>query len=276
MTSDRELGKTFGGRVVILTGAASGIGLELARLLVRAGAKVHGFDIRWEEGSAGRIRGEASGSFTAHVLDVSDREQVEESFRAVHEGEGGIDYLFNNAGVTLLGETHKLPFERCLQLLDVNLMGVVNGIHAVYPWMVARGSGHIVNTASVAGVTGYATSVAYAASKSAVLELTRSLRLEAAAYGVRVTAVCPGYVNSGIFSQERIFGAERSQVVGSLPAAMLPPDAAARMMLEGIRKRRHIVVFPLSAKIFYMLGKWMPCVLGRAQRSLIVPYGKKP
>ena len=98
-------------------------------------------------------------------------------------------------------------------------MGVVHGILPVYPIMIRQQGGHIINTASIAGVTGYATAAAYTASKAAVLELTRSLRSEARCYGVKVSVACPGYVDSGIFVQDRIVGADRDDVIKDLPVA---------------------------------------------------------
>ncbi|MCP5532409.1 MAG: SDR family oxidoreductase [Akkermansiaceae bacterium] len=269
MKPNARFQETFDGRVAVVTGAGSGIGRELALLLRDSGARVHACDR-----NEGAIRPlaetpSAPGSITPHVLDVADGRAVTSVFRRIEEEEGRIDFLFNNAGITLLGESHLLSFDLWKSLLDINLMGVVHGIQAVYPSMVRQGRGHIINTASVAAVTGYATSVAYAGSKAAILELSRSLGSEAEGHGVRVSAACPGYVNSGIFSQERIVGSDRDHVVGNLPVAMLPPRTAARMLLEGVVRKQREIIFPTTARMFCFLGRWFPFLLAPSQKKLI-------
>lgn len=269
MKPDVRFPQTFGGRVAVVTGAGSGIGRELVLLLRDSGARVHACDRNEEPVRKLAEAASAHGSITPHVLNVADGGAVTSVFRRIDEEEGGIDFLFNNAGITLLGESHLLPFDLWKSLLDINLMGVVHGIQAVYPSMVRRGRGHIINTASVAAVTGYATSVAYAGSKAAILELSRSLGAEAEGHGVRVSAACPGYVNSGIFSQERIVGSDRDHVVGNLPVAMLPPRTAARMLLDGVVRNKREIIFPATARMFCFLGRWFPFLLAPSQKKLI-------
>lgn len=257
----------FGGRTVILTGAASGIGRALANLLSRCGASVHAFDLN-AEGLA-ELTKECVGPGVIYTksVDVRDIDSFRLAVADVIEISGSIDYLFNNAGVTLLGEAQNLPFDRWKWLLDINLMGVVNGTHLVYPHMIARGSGHIVNTASIAGATGYATAAAYTASKAAVLEFSRSLRSEAKAYGVKISVACPGYVNSGIFAADRIVGADRDAMIRDLPVKMMTPEAAASGFLKGVVKQKKTIVFPLSAKFLWHLSHWAP--------SLTSPFHKR-
>lgn len=259
--------QTFEGRTVIVTGAASGIGRALCRLLTSAGATVHALD--FDEKGLGTLPTECPGPGPIHParLDVRDRVAYSLVIDEVVKISGTIDYLFNNAGVTQLGEAQKIPFERWKWVLDINLMGVVHGTQLVYPIMIAQGRGHIINTASVAGATGYATAAAYTASKAAVLEFTRSLRAEAKAYGVRVSVACPGYVDSGIFSQDRVVGADCDAMIRDLPVKMLTPDEAAIGFLKGVMARKNTIVFPLSARFLWNLSCWTP--------SLIAPFQKR-
>jgi NADP-dependent 3-hydroxy acid dehydrogenase YdfG len=259
----------FSGKTIILTGAASGIGRALTLRLAASGVLVHavdsneqGLDSLCEEaGGAGRV--------VACVLDVRDAEAFAGLVKRIHEESKRIDFLFNNAGVTLLGEAHKVPFERWKWLLDINLMGVVHGILPVYPIMIRQQGGHIINTASIAGVTGYATAAAYTASKAAVLELTRSLRSEARLYGIKVSAACPGYVDSGIFVQDRVVGAELDDVIKDLPVAMMTPDEAACHLLKGVIAGKPTIVFPFSARFLWGFSNWAPSLVGPFQKRFL-------
>jgi NADP-dependent 3-hydroxy acid dehydrogenase YdfG len=265
MNADTHLQRAFHGRSVIITGAGSGIGRAMVTALSRHGARILALDVD------GRNLESLAAETAAHTaqVDVRDRQAVHQAISSFAATQGGIDYLFNNAGVTLLGEAQSIPFDRWKWLLDINLMGVIHGIQAAYPIMIAQGSGMIVNTASVAGRTGYATAAAYTASKSAVLELTRSLAAEARRKGVRIAAACPGYVNSGIFSDERIVGANRTSVVNDLPVKMMSPEEAATGLLLGAAKGKDLIVFPFSARFLWHLASWIPFTMAPFQRRFI-------
>lgn len=266
--------KAFEGKTVLLTGAGSGIGRALAHHLVSCGAKVHAADMN--AGGLDALAAEVSGpgSVLPRVLNVTDRADYGRWVDECVVASGTIDYLFNNAGVTLLGEARKVPFERWKWLLDINLMGVLNGVMQVYPVMVKQGSGHIISTGSVAGVTGYATASAYTTSKKAVIGMSHSLEAEARAYGVKVTVVCPGYVNSNIFTQDRVVGANVKEVIDDLPAPMMTPDEAARHYLAGVAKGKRTVVFPANAQLLWFLGRWIPIVLRPIQERLMRKFSR--
>ncbi|MGD7652663.1 MAG: SDR family NAD(P)-dependent oxidoreductase [Verrucomicrobiales bacterium] len=268
------MNEVYRDKVVVLTGAASGIGRALAERLAASGATVYALDA-----DGGKLDGlgaglELEGQLIPRVLDVRDLAAYRDLVADVVAKSGRIDYLFNNAGVTLLGPAESIPFERWKWLLDINLMGVVHGIECVYPVMIGQGSGHIINTASLAGSTAYATAAAYTASKAAVLELTRSLRAEARAYGVRVSVGCPGYVDSGIFSQDRIVGAERAKVMNDLPLKPMTPDEAAGHFARGVAKGKATIVFPFSARVLWVASKWAPWVNGIFQNGFMKAFDK--
>lgn len=273
MNTPPAIKRTFEGRAVLLTGAGSGIGRSLALQLVSAGARVHAADVN-PEGLATLASDSAGGPGVVipRQLDVTDREAYRVWVGDCHRAEGRIDYLFNNAGVTLLGEAHKVPFERWRWLLDINLMGVINGVMHVYPLMVAQRGGHIVSTASVAGVTGYATAAAYTMAKGGVIGLSRSLEAEAKDYGVKVSVVCPGYVNSGIFSQDRVVGADLGKVIGNLPAPMMEANAAGLHYLKGVASGKRTIVFPANAKLLWFVANWMPSLLAPLQKRLLKDF----
>jgi NADP-dependent 3-hydroxy acid dehydrogenase YdfG len=269
MISQEQLHRHFHGKTVILTGAASGIGRALALRLAGAGALVHAIDINRDgldslHGEAGETSG-----ITPCLMDVRDPSAFKELTARI-QGQGQrIDFLFNNAGVTLLGEAHNIPFERWKWLLDINLMGVVHGIHSIYPIMVRQRTGHIINTASIAGATGYATAAAYTTSKAAILELSRSLRSEARGHGVKVSAACPGYVDSGIFAADRIVGADLAAITKTFPAGMMTPDTAVGHLLKGVIDGKPKIIFPFSARFLWTVSTWAPGLVEPFQKRFI-------
>jgi NADP-dependent 3-hydroxy acid dehydrogenase YdfG len=264
----------FSGKTVILTGAASGMGRSMARLLAISGATVHALDVN--ANGLESLAAENPGPGVVHptILEVSDPVAYQTVIDDIQRLSKSIDYLFNNAGVTQLGEAQNIPFERCKWLLDINLMGVVYGTQLVYPIMIGQGRGHIICTASIAGATGYATAAAYTASKAAILEFVRSLRAEAKGYGVLVSVACPGYVDSGIFSEDRIVGASRQDVLGDLPVKMMSSDVAAYHLLKGVAKRKNSIIFPFSARVLWECAKWAPSWITPFQRRFLKVFNQ--
>ena len=189
---------SFRDKVAIVTGGASGIGKAVCEELARHGAIVTVADIN-EEGaiqvaSAITANGEQA---DAVKLDVVNAEDVKKLVKDTAEKYDRLDYMFNNAGITIGGEVRDLSREHWQKILDVNLWGVIYGTTAAYKLMVQQGFGHIVNTASLAGLIPFPMQTMYTASKHAVVGLSRTLRLEGAELGVRVSVICPGAVESG-------------------------------------------------------------------------------
>jgi len=185
-------------RVAIVTGAASGIGRALAGALVTRGDTVVVVDIdgAGAERAAGELARRGPGTATPAVVDVRDAGTVQALVDQVRDRHGRLDVMVNNAGIGVGGEASELTLAHWERVIDVNLRGVVHGVHAAYPVMIAQRSGHIVNTASLAGLVPSPWLTPYAMTKHAVVGLSLSLRAEAAAHGVRVTAVCPGVVDT--------------------------------------------------------------------------------
>ena len=146
--------KDLNGKIVVITGAASGIGLEMARAFAREGAKLALADINEQGLEAVRKEFEASGrAVYTQVVDVSKKEQVKDFCDKVYESMGRVDVLCNNAGIATAGKFEKLPMESWEKIMGVNLWSVIYGCHYFYPRMIDQGGGgHIVNTASGAGL----------------------------------------------------------------------------------------------------------------------------
>lgn len=195
-----DLTQRLAGRVAVVTGGASGIGLATCRRLAAEGARVVVADLDPESG--GSAAEEVGGSFVA--VDVADRDQVDALFDSVASSHGGVDIAFNNAGISppeddLIETTGLEAWDRVQR---VNLTSVYLCCRAALRHMVPAGRGAIVNTASFVAVLGSATSqISYTASKGGVLAMSRELGVQYARQGIRVNALCQGPVNTPLLQE---------------------------------------------------------------------------
>lgn len=253
--------KSFAGKVSIVTGGASGIGGALVRELGRRGAVVQVADIDLPGAEqAAREVVERGGRARAIRVDVTRPDEVGDLVRRTEAEEGCLDYLFNNAGVGVLGEERDMTPALWQRIVEVNLWGVVHGIAAAYPLMVRRGCGHIVNTASLAGLVPVPMEAAYVATKFAVVGLSQALRTEGAALGVRVSAVCPGLVRTPIFASVELLRVDRRELESRIPFTIVTAEEAARTILRGVERNRGLIVFPLQARILWWLERFLPAL----------------
>jgi NAD(P)-dependent dehydrogenase (short-subunit alcohol dehydrogenase family) len=188
------------GRVAVVTGGASGIGLATARRLAAEGASVVVADVSPEAGQAAAA--EVGGTFTA--VDVTDAEQVDALFASTAAAHGSVDIAFNNAGISPPDDDSILDtgIDAWRRVQEVNLTSVYLCCKAVIPYMQRHGRGSIINTASFVAVMGAATSqISYTASKGGVLAMTRELGVQFAREGIRVNALCPGPVNTPLLQE---------------------------------------------------------------------------
>ncbi|MBQ1162935.1 SDR family oxidoreductase [Streptomyces sp. A73] len=193
----------FDGRAALVTGAASGIGLTVARRLARAGASVVVAD--WDEDGAQLAAGEletAGARAEALVVDVTEPDSAREAVRFTTETFGSLDLAVNNAGVNgpsmPTGEYEVTAWDR---IIATNLSGVFYGLRYQLPVMSAAGRGAIVNMASILGTNGFAGSPAYVAAKHGIVGLTKTAALEYADKGVRINAVGPGFIDTPLLRE---------------------------------------------------------------------------
>ncbi len=265
----------YSGKIAFITGAGSGIGESLAMTLAKQGAKVIVTGKRDENINqvADNIKS-AGGAAIAAKLDVTDFEGFQEIIKRTVSEEGSIDYLFNNAGITLLGEVRDMDIGHWKKLIDVNLMGVVHGVSAVYPVMVKQGYGHIVNVSSLAALGGYPTATAYVATKSAVIGLSTSLRFEAKYYGVNVSVVCPSYVNTRIFKSGVILRADLDKILKTINFPFINSADAAKSILKGVEKNKGLIIFPFYARLVWWAFRLHPNFLRPNLVKLIKDFRK--
>jgi NAD(P)-dependent dehydrogenase (short-subunit alcohol dehydrogenase family) len=256
--------RVFQGAVAIITGGASGIGLALARELTRRGAHVALADVKVEQAEAAATALRATGaSASAHALDVTEFDAVNRLVQQTVEEQGRLDYFFNNAGISRGGEVRLYELEDWYRVLDVNVRGVVHGIHAAYPVMIEQGFGHIVNTASIAGLVGSPNLVSYSASKHAVVGMSKALRVEAERYAVQVSVLCPGtiktpFLDGGPFGQP-ISRLADEPVQGPLEGPEpMDADEFAVAALNAIAKNKAIIVLPSGWKTMWWLDRISP------------------
>jgi len=242
--------RSFRDAVAIVTGGASGIGAALGRELARQGAHVVLADRQLEvaSGIAAAIN-QVGGKADAVELDVRDAIAFDAVVSLTIEKNGRLDYLFNNAGIAIGGEMREYRLDDWRDVVDVNLMGVVHGVQASYGRMIAQGFGHIVNTASVAGLLPSPFMGSYTTTKHAVVGLSRALRAEAARYGVRVSALCPGVIRTPILTGGR-FGRMAQPVDMGLALKMweelrpIEPEEFARRALSAVAQNRGTIIIP--------------------------------
>lgn len=244
--------KDFNGKVVVITGAAGGIGGAVAREFYKAGARLHLADI--DADGLGALAKELGAA--AHVADCTRARVVQSMAGEVFSAEGRVDVLCNNAGVVCGGPVAEISLKDWRWAIDVNLWGVIHSVRAFLPGMLAQGGGgHIVNTASMAGLVPFPYVAPYVASKAAVAGLSEALDCELSPQGIRVTALCPGAVKTGVLRNGRLKlpGAWGERIARLLDAGGSPPEKAARDVLAAIRQGRTLQISGAAA----MLPLWI-------------------
>ena len=271
--SDRtDCDRSFKPEVSIVTGGASGIGRSIATELVARGSHVVLADLNIEladkvaaELSASRAATTSGGSASAAALDVADLEAVRRLVADVVAEHGRLDVMVNNAGVGVGGLTEEFTDQHWDLALRVNLGGVINGVRAAYPVMREQGFGHILNTASLAGLIPAPAMLPYTTSKHAVVGLSTALRAEAAGVGVNVSVLCPGFVDTplldNIYSASPAMpSAKMREIVRGMQPKFLTPQVVGAHAVRGLEHNTAVITVGVLARVLSGLNRLAPPV----------------
>lgn len=265
----RKLERRFPRRRAFITGASSGLGLELARTLGRGGWTLGLFDRNVER--LARVEADLSGAgltVLAYPGDVTHADELTvavNSFAATHDG---FDVMINNAGVAGAGTLMEVPPEDWRWIMDINLMGVVHGARAAIPHLQRNGSGLLINVASAAAFGALPGMISYNASKAAVLSLSETLSGELSTAGTQVSVVMPTYFQTSLLESFR--GPQSAREIASQlmqSSTYSAADVARDVLIEAGAGRMYIVL-PAAARRLWRLKRWLPHVFLRRARTL--------
>ncbi len=249
---------------VVVTGGSSGIGLATALAYAARGADV-GLIARDEarlDAAAERVRAatvSADQRISMATADVRDFESVDAALAALGypEAESAPDVLVNSAGIFLPGRFEDLPVELFRDHLEIDVMGVINACKAVAPAMIGRGSGHLVNVASVAGYIGIYGYTAYSTAKFAVMGFSEALRQEMKCYGVQVHVVCPPDVDTpGLATEKSLRTPETDAVAGNIKP--IAPEKVGEAIVRGVERGNYLIIPDALSATYYRLKGAVP------------------
>jgi NADP-dependent 3-hydroxy acid dehydrogenase YdfG len=270
--------KSFDDKVVVITGAGSGIGRALSLNLARQGARLALSDVD-EVGLAETVRQvEAAGvrEVRSDRLDVADRGAFEAYAAAVVDHFGRVNVVVNNAGVALAGDLEDLDWSDMDWIMGINFWGVVHGTKFFLPHLVASGDGHVVNLSSLFGLVSMPGQSMYNAAKYAVRGLSEALREEMliAGHPVGVTVVHPGGIKTAIARNARVSGREDKEATARFfdeKLAKMTPERAAEIIVKGVQGDKARVLVGLDAHALHTLAK----LTGSRYQDLVARVGRK-
>ncbi len=253
--------KYYKGKLILITGGASGLGAELAVMMESLGARV----IVWDQDESGlEAFVKDHNDIKGFHVDITDVNQIHGYLEHLNHSFGEIDILINNAGIFMAGEARDLDTVRWRKCFEVNLLGMVNVISMVYPDMVTRRKGQIINISSMAGLAPLPLIIPYVASKYGIIGLTRSLRIEAGSLGVKVNLVCPGRLDTLLMEKSETVHVAGSEFISAVPFKPYPLQKAASKILAGAWRNKSLIIFP-----WYVHALWYT---ERFAHFLLIPF----
>ena len=249
---------------ILITGAASGLGLALAKKYASEGWSICIADIQEEEGIriASHLKGEYGNDCFFHHLDITSDAQWQELVGIISERWQGLDALVNNAGVGSTGDIDCLSMKDFQWTVDINLMGAVKGCHVCVP-LLKESKGLLINVASMAGLLHMGGMSAYNVSKAGMVSLSEGLLSELDPYGVKVSVVCPTFFQSNLAKSMRSNNPDAAKIAARLHAATgITADSIAATVYDDSRKGKHYILAGtrLSDRIIWRLKRCLPAV----------------
>jgi short-subunit dehydrogenase len=253
------------GKIVVITGAASGIGKAMAHRFARAGARLHLIDV--DELSLRAVLGELTsrGADCSHTIcDLGELGEVQFAIQHTLSRRRHIDLLINNAGISYYGPTTEMTDAQCEQLLAVNFLAPIRLTRGLLPVLLSRAESHVVNVSSMYGFVVTPRSAAYHASKYGLLGFSDSLRAEFARYGLQVTTLCPGYVRTRLY--ETIMHPANRNIPQPPWYLTTSPEAVAGRAFRAVQRNQRLVTVTPLARIAYDLSRFFPGLFDRLYR----------
>lgn len=257
---------SFQGKVILLTGASSPMGESLTELLAKSGGTVYACDLKVNESSSAKIH--------SVEVDVTDHDEFKKTVDMIYATHGQIDYLFNFTGLNIIGPATSFQPEEWKEVLDRNILGTVAGINLVYPGMVERRSGHIINVSSITGDSGHTTATPHACSKAFIYGLHQSMSPEAARYKVHLTTVMPGYLQTDLFQPSRVVDNHPEELKETASLSRRTPEKMSEYILRQVLAERKTIF--CGGRILWHLSHWFPLPLRVLHNHFLKPFLKNP
>jgi len=257
--------KSFDKKIVLLTGAASPLGNSLTIELARLGGTVYACDLQVVDFTSSKIH------FVE--VDIADHETYSKTVEMIYATHGHIDYLFNLAALNILGLPSLLSPKDWKEVLDLNILGSLAGINLVYPGMVERRSGHIINVSSVSSDAGHVTALPLACSKAYLSGLHQSMQPEAARYNVSLSLVLPGYLQADLFQPCRVLGDNPDDALKAASCSNTTPEKASAQIILGVLAKKKSIF--CGGRFLWHLSHWFPFPLRNLQKRFLKPFLKK-
>lgn len=278
----RKIMSVFSAKLAYITGGSSGIGLETAALLASQGCRLvlmardqARLDeaCRYIEEQAGQT-GRQIQAVPTVSMDVADNDEVREKIKAAVDRYGIPDILINSAGIGTADYFEDISYESFDAVMKINVYGTRNAVSAVLPYMKQKGSGHIVNLSSAAGLMGMFGYSLYSASKYALMGFSECLRIELKRYNIHVSVVCPPEVETPFIEEEARTLPPEARAVKTL-AGLLEPGYVAKRIVKGIKKKRFLIVPGLLTKLLYFNHRMSNGHLTRIASDWVVRFASR-